>query len=422
VPVCSKKAVPYTGPSKFGLIVPGLPSQHPDGGEDRLLIEKRETCPKRKFGARLGPTSGLRSKPQHSSEQASPMSKTRMPCATQTSDEQGSAVAFPKTICIVVYDPEKSPETAISVWQGREAPESEPPVVGTAQLTPAQLQLRRMVLDSVTSPHSRRNYGKALDLLFAFAASRPLTRALLLEYRTSMEDLAPSTVNVRLAAVRKLVSEARKNGMLCHEDAANLTDIPNVKEKGTRLGNWLTKEQARELLAVPDRSTVKGKRDYAILALLVGCALRRRELASLTVEDIQMRENRWVIIDLLGKGGRVRTVAIPVWVKKGIDVWQAAGSIEKGPLLRSISKGGKVRESLSDWAIWAVVAESAREIGIERFGAHDLRRTCAKLCRKAGGDLEQIKFLLGHSSIQTTERYLGSEQDIAVAVNDSLGL
>jgi integrase len=318
-----------------------------------------------------------------------------------------------------------SPETAISLPQlpqGREAPETGSPAAGTTELTPAQLQLRRLVLDSVTSPHSRRNYGKALDLLFAFAASRPLTRALLLEYRTSMEDLAPSTVNVRLAAVRKLVSEARKNGMLTHEDAANLTDIPNVKEKGTRLGNWLTKEQARELLAVPDRSTVKGKRDFAILALLVGCALRRRELASLSIEDIQMRENRWVIIDLLGKGGRVRTVAIPVWVKKGIDAWQAAASVDKGPLLRSVNKVGKVGESLSDWAIWAVVTESAKQIGIERFGAHDLRRTCAKLCRKAGGDLEQIKFLLGHSSIQTTERYLGSEQDIAIAVNDSLGL
>ena len=69
-----------------------------------------------------------------------------------------------------------------------------------------------------------------------------------------------------------------------------------------------------------------------------------------------------------------------------------------------------------------MVTAAAKEIGIERFGAHDLRRTCAKLCRKAGGDLEQIKFLLGHSSIQTTERYLGSEQEIAVAVNDSLGL
>jgi integrase len=99
-----------------------------------------------------------------------------------------------------------------------------------------------------------------------------------------------------------------------------------------------------------------------------------------------------------------------------------AAGIEDGRLLRSISTGGKVGESLSDWAVWSVVEQSAKEIGIERFGAHDLRRTCAKLCRKNGRDLEQIKFLLGHSSIHTTERYLGSEQEIAVAVNDSLGL
>ena len=135
-----------------------------------------------------------------------------------------------------------------------------------------------------------------------------------------------------------------------------------------------------------------------------------------------MRENRWIIADLSGKGRRVRTVAVPIWVKHGINAWQVAARIEEGLLFRSSRKGGKLGESLSDWAVWSVVTEAAREIGIENFGAHDLRRTCAKLCRKAGGDLEQIKCLLGHSSIQTTERYLGSEQEIAVAVNDSLGL
>jgi integrase len=114
-----------------------------------------------------------------------------------------------------------------------------------------------------------------------------------------------------------------------------------------------------------------------------------------------LRENRWVIADFGGKGGRVRTVAIPLWVKG------QAGD-------RGLDDGR--------WAVWSVVEQSAKQIGIERFGAHDLRRTCAKLCRKNGGDLEQIKFLLGHSSIQTTERYLGSEQEIAVAVNDNLGL
>ena len=279
-----------------------------------------------------------------------------------------------------------------------------------------------MVLDTVASPNSRRNYGKALDDLFALAGGRPLTPALFMEYRASMESLSPSTTNVRLSAVRKLVAEARRNGMIGVEDATRLAEVPNIRQKGTRLGNWLTREQAKELLAVPDRSTLKGKRDYVILALLVGCALRRQELASLDVETIQLREGRWVLVDLEGKGRRVRTVAVPVWVKQGINSWMSAAGIEDGRLLRSISKGGKIGDTLSDWAVWSVVERSAKEIGMERFGAHDLRRTCAKLCRRAGGDLEQIKFLLGHSSIQTTERYLGSEQEMAIAVNDNLGL
>ena len=100
-----------------------------------------------------------------------------------------------------------------------------------------------------------------------------------------------------------------------------------------------------------------------------------------------------------------------------------AAAVEDAKLLRPVSKAGKLNgDQLSDGAIWSVVESSARKIGIERFGAHDLRRTCAKLCRKGVGDLEHIKFLPGHSSIQTTERYLGSQQDLAIAVNDNLGL
>jgi len=157
-------------------------------------------------------------------------------------------------------------------------------------LTPAQTLLRKMVLDSVFSPHSRRNYAKALDDLFRFCASRPLSRELFMEWRSTLESLSPSTINVRLSAVRKMVGEARRAGMIGQGEAASLTDLPNIRQKGTRLGNWLTREQAKDLLAVPDRSTLKGKRDYVILALLVGCALRRNELAELDVETIQQRE------------------------------------------------------------------------------------------------------------------------------------
>ena len=287
---------------------------------------------------------------------------------------------------------------------------------------PRLLQLRKRVVDLVAAANSKRNYTKALDHLFTFAAGRPLSRELLLEWRASMEKQAPSTVNIRLSAMRSLVAEARRAGMLSSEDAATLTDIPNIKQAGTRKGNWLTREQAKEILAVPDRSKLKGKRDYVILSLLVACALRRTELAELDVGTIQQREGRWVLADLEGKGRRIRTVAIPIWVKQGIDAWTAAANIKDGRLLRPIRKGGKIDgDLLSDWAVWSVVEQAAKQIGIEQFGAHDLRRTCAKLCRKAGGDLEQIKFLLGHSSIQTTERYLGSEQEIQIAVNDNLG-
>jgi integrase len=244
-------------------------------------------------------------------------------------------------------------------------------------------------------------------------------------YRAQLLErgLSASTINVQLSAVRKLVVEARRNGILDVETGAAIADVPNIRQQGTRMGNWLSRDQAKELLAVPDREKLIGKRDHALLALLIGCGLRRQELAQLQFEDIVQREGRAVIVDLVGKGRRVRTVTIPFWVKQSIDRWTQAAAISEGPLLRPVSKSGKISKlALGDWSVWSVVERCAREIGIENFGAHDLRRTCAKLCRKSGGDLEQIKFLLGHSSIQTTERYLGSEQELAVAVNDTWSL
>ena len=208
-------------------------------------------------------------------------------------------------------------------------------------LTPAQSLLRKRVLDSVVSPHSKRNYARSLDDLFAFCASQPLSRSLLMEWRSGMESLSPSTINVRLSAVRKMVGEAHRAGMIGQEVAASLTDIPNISQKGTRLGNWLTREQAKDLLTVPDRSTLKGKRDYVILALLVGCALRRNELAELDVETIQQREGRWVLADLEGKGRRIRTVASPIWVKQGINAWMTAAGIEDGRCCVRSQKAGR---------------------------------------------------------------------------------
>jgi integrase len=200
--------------------------------------------------------------------------------------------------------------------------------------------------------------------------------------------------------------------------------VKGAPRRGNRIGNWLTREQAQELLSLPDRESLKGKRDYAILALLLGCGLRRTELVSeVKIGAIAQRENRWVLVDITGKGNLVRSVAVPAWVKAAIDAWTIAAGITEGKILRAVRKGGKVwGEDLTPGAVLQIVQQYAREMGLEKLAPHDMRRTCAKLCRKRGGDLEQIKFLLGHASIQTTERYLGAEQDFISAVNDSLGL
>src|SRR5260370_2224596 len=111
------------------------------------------------------------------------------------------------------------------------------------------------------SEHSKRNYAKALDEVFALCEERqqPLSRALLMEYRAAMLEkrLSASTVNVRLSAVRKLLGEAQRDGIIGAEEAANLAGVPHLAQKGTRLGNWLTRDQAQDL-TVPDRSKIKG--------------------------------------------------------------------------------------------------------------------------------------------------------------------
>jgi len=158
------------------------------------------------------------------------------------------------------------------------------------------------------------------------------------------------------------------------------------------------------------------------LALLVGCGLRRAELTGLETEDFQVREERWVIADLVGKGKHIRTVPVPAWTKRAVDEWTTAAGIN-GVIFRRVSRMGNVwGDRITPKAIWHVVKAAAKHAGITNLAPHDLRRTCARLCHLAGGELEQIQFLLGHASVETTERYLGCKQKLSLAVNDSLGM
>ncbi len=289
-------------------------------------------------------------------------------------------------------------------------------------------QLEALVLDSLTSENSRRSYARSLADFFDWYEAEPrgaFSRALVQNYRVHLQKLglAPSTINLRLATLRKLAREAGHNALLDPVAVMGITQVTGVRQSGVRAGNWLTREQARELLAAPDRTTLAGLRDRAILAVLLGCALRRAELVALTVDSLAQREGRWVIPDLVGKGSRIRTVPVPAWVKVTVDEWLEAVGIRSGPLFRSTRPTDRDRAMpLTEKMIWHIAQKYARQIGIPKLAPHDLRRTCAKLCRASGGELEQIQFLLGHASIQTTERYLGTKQNLREAVNDKLGL
>jgi len=196
-----------------------------------------------------------------------------------------------------------------------------------------------------------------------------------------------------------------------------------VRRLGVAVGNWLTVEQGKRLLAGARRDSLSGKRNYAMLAMLIGCGLRRGELLALHVDSIQLRDEHWVIADLIGKAGHIRTVPIPGWVKVAIDDWKEASGIREGALFRSINRVGRVwGNGMTPKVIWGIVREAAARASIENLAPHDLRRTCARLCHLAGGELDQIQFLLGHVSIQTTERYLGCKQKLRDAVNDRLGI
>jgi site-specific recombinase XerC len=168
-----------------------------------------------------------------------------------------------------------------------------------------------LAVDAVSSAHSKRAYQKALkDFLAWYSAETrlPLSRAIIQQYRTVLElaGLAPPSINLRLSAIRKLAAEAAENGLLDRSVAQGIVSLKGVRQSGARAGNWLTREQARDLLAQPDIDTPEGKRDRAILAVLLGCALRRSELASLDSRHIQQRDGRWVFVDLVGKGKRIR--------------------------------------------------------------------------------------------------------------------
>ncbi|HSU60737.1 MAG TPA: site-specific integrase [Bryobacteraceae bacterium] len=156
--------------------------------------------------------------------------------------------------------------------------------------------------------------------------------------------------------------------MLSPELAAGIRRVKGVRRIGVRLGNWFTADQGRSLLLNSQGDSLRSKRNYAMLALLIGCGLRRGELLALKAGSVQLREEHWVIADLHGKPGHIRTVPIPLWVKEAIDRWTGASGIEEDCLFRAIDESGQIwGHGMAPKLVWEIVKRAAEAAGIDKL-------------------------------------------------------
>lgn len=285
-----------------------------------------------------------------------------------------------------------------------------------------------LILNSLTCRSTKRVYEIALRDFrnwYSRHSQAGFNRALVQAFVRDLMDhgMRAGSINLRLITIRRLAQEATDNGMLDPWVASGIMRIKSIRAEGRRLGHWLTKAQAQDLLNCVDTTTLKGKRDKAILAVLLSTGIRREEAASLTFEHVQMRENRWVIVDLLGKRNALRSIPMPNWCKNAIDEWAQAANIKTGCIFRRFRHGDHIAGNcMTAQAIYDLVLEYSKSLGIENFAPHSCRRTFAKLAHKGGSPIEQIRYSLGHQSIKTTEIYLGIEQNIVDAPCDHLGI
>lgn len=278
-----------------------------------------------------------------------------------------------------------------------------------------------------------REIARFLDWLEIEA--KPLSLLSTQSYKQSLLDAGKSNsaINLALAAIRFFVRQAATLGYVTKEKAEKIATIQAVKTRGQVLGNWLSKQQLEALLMAPHESSFAGSplpyRDQAILAILGGGGLRRSEVAALKVENIVKRENRWILADITGKRGVVRSVPIASWIKEILDAWLTVGGITSSHVFRACPWKVAPMEllelpdsSLSDESIRNAVNRYAMAALGQAITSRDLRRSFAKVARDNGCPLEQIQFSLGHSQINTTQIYLGKHQNLKNAPSDYLHL
>jgi site-specific recombinase XerD len=280
-------------------------------------------------------------------------------------------------------------------------------------------ELIGMVIATCVSAQTRRAYRA--QLVKFMTSGLPLNREGVALFLQSERDNGNgyATMGILVAAIRKLATEAQMRGLMTFEELSLIKSVKPGKQYKTRAGHWLTANQAFDLLDVPDRSTYWGKRDAAILSLMLGCGLRRAEMAAMRWTHYQTREDRPCLVDFKGKGDKLRTIPVPTWAQEDVDAWRVAQQQEPPApeySLRHLERRRPrdtqfIAGGMTGMTVHRLVSYYGHRAG-HTLAPHDLRRSLAQMLRKSGAPLEQIQATLGHESIETTALYLGSKLEL----------
>jgi len=317
-------------------------------------------------------------------------------------------------------------------------------------------------LDTINSPATKSNYKRGVYEFLSWLKTckdvEIIDKMLIQSYMGTMmeQGVGKTSINQRLCAIRGFIQEASDNHLIDSSEADSIQRVKGIKTTGRSVGKWLSKEEATELLQKPSdtkpdenenarTAELRQYRNTAILAVMLGCGLRREEVVKLSYANLQQRGRRWMITGLKGKGNKTRDIPMAEWTKTALHQWsKKAGDIvgvgsgfrtnnpdEK--IFKPVLKNGKVlrfREGnptgITTVTLRRILKKYTKSLGWDEAGEivapHDLRRTYARLAYEGGAKVEQIQITLGHSSLATTERYLGIALNIDDAPCDHLGI
>ena len=284
------------------------------------------------------------------------------------------------------------------------------------------------IVNQKQNENTRQNYASALTQFFRWYRNTEyseLSPEVIREYILYMKHCghAKSTIATKLSITKQLFRELWKSGIIDNDTYTNLMEIKIKGQRGQRVKTWLSHEEVQLFLRSIQNNSHRTIRDRAILATMLGSGLRRFEVSELECSQIGKVEGRWAFTDIKGKGERYRTVAIPEWcinlIKKWLEIREELAGNFTEKLFFSIRKNGTPGNTkISPQAIRDLTKKYSNKYLGKPVLPHDLRRTYAQLSYRAGAPLRQIQISLGHSSIRTTEIYLGLDQDFIKAPGD----